>query len=75
MLVLTETYLGAFITDDCSDDVIRQMRSIYARGNALIRNFKHCSEEVKSLLFETYCTGCRCSLLWGNYISVKLKGK
>ena len=58
--------LGAFITDKCSDDVvIKQMRSIYARGNALIiRHFKHCSEEVKSLLFKTYCTGCYCSALW-----------
>ena len=34
-----EQYLGALITDECSEDedVIRQMRSIYARDNALIR--------------------------------------
>ena len=42
------------------------MRSIYARPNALIRNFKHCSEEVKSLLFKTYCTGFYCILIVSN---------
>jgi len=68
-VVSKEKYLGVFITDDCNDDedMTRQMRSIYARGNALIRNFKHCSEEVKSLLFKTYCTGFYCSPLWSNY--------
>ena len=43
------------------------MRSVYARGNALITHLKHCSEEVESLLFKTYCTGCHCSSLWCNY--------
>ncbi len=68
-VVSKEEYLGVFLTDDCSDDedVTRQMRSIYARGNALIRNFKHCSDEVKSLLFKTYCTGFYCSPLWSSY--------
>ena len=68
-VVSKEKYLGAFISDsNCDDDdLIRQMRSIYARGNALIRNFKHCSEEVKSLLFKTYCSGMYGSSLWKSY--------
>ena len=41
--VSNEKYLATLITDDCSDDedVIRQMRTIYASGDALIRTCKH----------------------------------
>ena len=32
------------ISDNCTNDrdIARQMRSLYARGNLIIRNFKHC---------------------------------
>ena len=38
IIVSEEKYVGAFKTDDCSDDdnVIRQMRSMYDRDNELI---------------------------------------
>ena len=29
-----ENYIGVFLSDDCSDDVTRQLRSMLARGNA-----------------------------------------
>jgi len=68
-IVSKEKYLGAFIVDDGSDDedLVRQMRSIYAKGNVLIKNFKCCTDEIKSLLFKTYCTGFYCSSLWSSY--------
>ena len=43
------------------------MKSVYARHNALIRNLKDRSEEVKVLLFKIYCTGFYCSSLWYKY--------
>ena len=63
-----EKYLGCFITDDLSDDddLQRQMCSIYARGNVLIRNFKNCTPDIKILLFKTYCTGFYGSATWSN---------
>lgn len=68
-VVNQEKYLGAFLVDDGSDDadLHRQMRGIYARGNALIKNFKNCSNEVKALLFKTFCSGFYCCALWSSY--------
>ena len=68
-VVSSEKYLGAFIVDDFSDDedFCRQMKGIYARGNILIKNFKHCSSDIKTLLFKTYCTGFYGSALWCHY--------
>lgn len=68
-VVNKEKYLGAFILDNAMDDedMCRQMRSIYARGNALIKNFKNCTIEIKAMLFKTYCNGFYCSSLWSNY--------
>jgi hypothetical protein len=42
-------YLGIFLTSDFHDntDVQREMRAIYARGNAIIKKFKSCSVDVK----------------------------
>lgn len=68
-VVDNEKYLGAFIVDDLSDDVdmCRQRKSIYAHGNVLLRNFRNCSNDIKSTLFRTFCTGFYCSSLWGSY--------
>ena len=48
-----ETYLGYIINADMSDDdhIAKEIRNIYARGNMLIRNFKHCTTGVKIILF------------------------
>ena len=64
-------YLGIFITNDKCDhrDILRQLRSIYAKGNMLVRKFGKCSEEVKLQLFRSYCTNLYCSQLWCNYTS------
>ena len=62
-------YLGFELTDDMSDDndIKRQIRSLYSRGNLIIKCFKHCTDEVKLLLFKTYCTNLYCAHLWSSY--------
>ena len=74
-LCSTFTYLGHVITSDRkdNDDIFRQCRSIYARGNMLIRNFSSCSAGVKILLFKTYCTSLYTAHLWSNYTLASLK--
>ena len=59
-------YLGVFITSNMSDntDIDRQKSYIYGRGNNLIKCFKYCTEDVKTLLFKSYCTNLYCSHLW-----------
>ena len=66
-----EKYLGVVMSDNCTNDrdITRQMRSLYARGNLIIRNFKHCSNEVKIQLFKTFCSNMYCGHLWSSYFS------
>ena len=64
-------YLGVFICNDFNDDrdLRRQMCSIYAKGNILIQKFRKCSVEVKTQLFNSYCTTLYCAQLWASYTS------
>ena len=59
-------YLGHTIKDNLSDeeDIKRQIRQTYARGNLLINRFYMCSENVKTLLFRTYMSNFYSSQLW-----------
>jgi hypothetical protein len=68
-------YLGHIITNDCCDnsDISRQCRSIYAKGNSLIRKFYKCSDKVKVSLFKSYCTSLYCSELWCRYSETSLR--
>ena len=36
------------------------------QANLLVRNFRHCSDDVKCSLFQTYCTNMYCCQLWFN---------
>ena len=54
-----------FFKDDGA--IKRQMMCINGKGNALIRKFKHSSPEVKTRLFESYCTNRFCAELWNDY--------
>ena len=67
--VSEQKYLGYMVTDKATDDadIQRQMKYIYSTGNGLVRNFKHCSEDVKSQLFTTYLCNFYCSHLWSSY--------
>ena len=62
-------YLGHCINDELSDDddMTRQRNKIYAQGNALIRKFYMCTENVKIALFKPYCTTLYTSTLWCKY--------
>ena len=64
-----EKYLGIIMSENCKseNDMHRQMRSIYGRGNMVIRNFKQCSDSVKVQLFNTFCGNFYCSHLWSMY--------
>ena len=66
MLVNKHKYLGVILSCDQKDDldIRRQIRILYARGNMIIKFFRHCSKEVKCTLFKTYCTNSYCSHLW-----------
>ena len=50
-----------------NEDIRKEIRAVYARGNMLLQNFRHCSEEVKKQLFRSYCTSFYCSSLWSRY--------
>ena len=56
-------------SDSCTDidDIRREIRAVYTRGNMLLQNFRHCSTEVKKQLFKSYCTSFYCSSLWSNF--------
>ena len=68
------TYLGYILTDNMDDGsaMKKEARNIYIRGNTLIRNFKHCTKEVKVSLFKTYCSSIFCCSLWSKYTNCQL---
>ena len=47
-----------------SDDIMKQMRGLYARANSVLRKFAACSFEVKLRLFQAFCTSFYCAHLW-----------
>ncbi len=65
----THTYRGAVLNSECKDDLdmMRQCRSIYARGNCLVHKFSKCSVDVKLELFRAYCSNVYLGQLWCNY--------
>ena len=54
-------------------DVARQTRKFYLQANLLLRNFRHCSDQVKCVLFQTYCTNLNGCQLWFNSTKSSLK--
>ena len=67
-------YLGHFITVDLKDemDIAREVRSLYSRGNTLIRKFGNLTLDVKCSLFKTYCYPLYASPLWCRFTAAKL---
>jgi exonuclease III len=62
-------YLGHLITSDLcdDDDISKQIRSLYARANMILRKFSAASVQTKVVLFNAFCSpiyGCQ---LWHNY--------
>ncbi len=62
-------YLGHMFTDNAmdDDDIMRQRRKLYARGNMLVRKFHMCSPDVKVALLRAYCTPLYTAHLWYNF--------
>ena len=62
-------YLGLSFCDSKSNDIdmLRKMRSLYAKSNKLLRPFGHYSTNVKFTLFQSYCTTLYCPILWNSY--------
>ena len=74
-LVNDEKYLGYIIENDCYDNahIKKEMRNTFARGNMLIRNFRHCSDAVKIKLYKTYCSSVYCCALISTYHETALR--
>ena len=68
-------YLGIMIQYSMKTtiDAARQTRKFYLQANLLLRNFRHCSDQVKCVLFQTYCTNLYCCQLWYNSTKSSLK--
>ena len=47
-----------------NDDIMKQMRGLYARANPVLRKFAACSFESKLRLFQAFCTSFYCAHLW-----------
>jgi len=64
--VSQKTYLGVILNSERSDcqDIARQKQQTYVQGNTLIRKFGKCSDDVKCLLFKTYCYSMYGMTLW-----------
>ena len=62
-------YLGHIITnvfrDD--DDIERETRNLYIRGNTIVRRFGFLSMDVKRTLFKSYCYPMYTCSLWSKY--------
>ena len=61
-------YLGVMVHSSMNTtiDVARQTRKFSLLANLLLRNFRHCSDQVNCVLLQTYCTNLYCCQLWFN---------
>ena len=65
----TFKYLGFVFSENKKDDadMLRQLRSLYAKANRITRMFHYCTVDVKLLLIKSYCTSFYCGYLWSDY--------
>ena len=72
--VNTVKYLGFVFCENKKDaeDMLRQLRTLYAKSNKVIRMFNHCTVVVKLLLIKSYCTSFYFGylLVWSDYKSM-----
>ena len=61
---LVFTFAGAHKDDN---DILRQMRTLYARSNRLLRIFHGCNTKVLIELGRSYCGSFYCSYLWTQF--------
>ena len=74
-LVSTQTYLSVFIDDNYmgNNDLWRQTKAIYSKGNVLVKKFSICNADVKEKLFKTYCSAFYCNALWSYFDTMSFK--
>ena len=62
-------YLGTVIHETLSDheDMTKQLRLLYVRGNTLVRKFGKCSRDVLITLYRAYCANFYNISLWSNF--------
>ena len=65
----TFKYLGFVFSENKKDDadMLRQLRSLYAKANRITRMFHYCTVDVKLLLIKSYCTSFYCGYLRSDY--------
>ena len=67
----TFKYLGFVFSENKKDDVdmLRQLRSLYAKANRITSMFHYCTctVDVKLLLIKSYCASFYCGYLWSDY--------
>ena len=78
-LVSIQIYLGVIIDDTFKDknDLYRQTKAIYAKGNVIVKKFSKCNADIKAKLFKTYFPAFYCRALWYYFDTMsfkKLKG-
>ena len=68
-------YLGHIISADLKDDldIKREIKSLNARGNVIVRKFGFLPNSVKFELFRTYCYPMYTSALWANYTQAVMR--
>ena len=49
------------------DDILKEVRNLYARGNAIVRQFKNTNDYVKVQVFKSFCYPVYCSSMWSDY--------
>ena len=67
--------LGVIINSSMKtfSDVVRQTRKFYAQTNMLLLNFCYCTNDVKCMLFKSFCTNMCCCPLWFNSTSSSIE--
>ena len=62
-------YLGFTFASSHKDDndILRQMRMLYARSNRFVRLFHSCNTDVLLELGRSFCGSFYCSYLWTHY--------
>ena len=62
-------YLGHVLHDNLNDDddIYREMKCLFVRTNILISRFRHCSKNVKLVLFRSFCLCMYDVALWKYY--------
>ena len=67
--VNTVKYLEFVFCENKKDveDMLKHMRSLYAKSNKVIRVFNHSTVDVKLLLIKSYCTSFYCGYLWSDH--------